>query len=121
MILKNTSQYPTDEVEHLVRVAVWGTRCQDVAICIKNSHRGYRGSAYPRVPRISPFYGQPGVRYLVTVGIGGEGEFPCDNLHFRMVRANTPTMTHAKEHLIGQNKQLQMLDSITLRNETEIA
>ena len=74
---KNTSQYPSSEVKWLVEFALDGMDTSDIAITVKNTRHTYRGMAYRGIPNISPAR-HSGARNLITIGIGGPGNFPTD-------------------------------------------
>jgi hypothetical protein len=75
MFIRNTSRYPTGEVEHLVRFATGDVDMRRVCVNVKNSHRyPYGGYAYLGVPKISN--APPSSEYLVTIRLGGLERFP---------------------------------------------
>lgn len=80
MYLKNTSRYPTDEVEVLLAYAADGFDLTAVAAHVKNSQHAYAGMAYPSVPRFARRNAHASARMLVTLRLGAPGKFPADNL-----------------------------------------
>lgn len=80
MRLKNTSKYPDDEVRHLVEFSMSGIRTARLQVNVKNARCAYRGRAYEGVPYMSPASSKATVDRLVTIGIGPESRFPCDNI-----------------------------------------
>jgi hypothetical protein len=75
MVVQNTSRYPTDEVERLVRFATGDLDMRRVCVNVKNSHRyAYGGYAYLGVPEISN--APTSSEYLVTLRLGAPDRFP---------------------------------------------
>jgi hypothetical protein len=75
MFIQNTSRYPTDDVERLVRFATADLDMRGVCVNVKNSHRyAYGGYAYLGVPEISN--APPSSDYLVTLRLGAPERFP---------------------------------------------
>jgi hypothetical protein len=75
LIIRNRSQYPTDEVRRLVRFGVRHLDMRGVCVNVKNArYTALRGRAYMGVPYISD--APPTADYLVTIGIGSEEHFP---------------------------------------------
>jgi len=79
---KITINYPKDEVERLIDFATEGIETHDVYFAVKNTKRTYRGRAYAFVPSISPASKIDGVRYLITLALGKESNFPCSSEHY---------------------------------------
>jgi len=78
MFLRNTSQYPNDEVRKLVDFARHGFNDKRVCINVKNCKtRRYGGTAYWCIPHISN--APKSARYLITVRVGKPKDFPCTN------------------------------------------
>lgn len=80
MRIKNTSQYPDDEVRKLVTFAMRGIDTTGVLVKVKNSRSAYRGMAYGNVPSMSPARKMKSVDRLITIGIGSPHQFPQDNM-----------------------------------------
>ena len=80
MRLKNTSKYPADEVRRLVEFGMRGVRTSRLQVHVKNCSAAYAGRAYESVPAISSARGKVTVDRLVTLRIGPETRFPCDNV-----------------------------------------
>jgi hypothetical protein len=76
MWVRNTSRYPADEVEKLVRYAADWLRGPRVCVNVKNLGPGrgsFRGRAYAGVPKISN--APRGATHLVTIGLGPPHSF----------------------------------------------
>jgi hypothetical protein len=98
MFIRNTSQYPTDEVEKLVRFAA-NRHHRRVCVNVKNSGDAYRGAAYNGVPSISN--APQTARYLITVCIGDRGRFPIDNYYsVKFKRVSPCTLNNWQEALV---------------------
>jgi hypothetical protein len=81
MFLRNNSRYDDDEVKALVHFAAKHLPIDHHGVCInvKNCLRGpFAGRAYDGVPVISD--APRSARWLVTIRIGIETEFPFDNV-----------------------------------------
>lgn len=90
MHFRNSSQYPTDRLKELLKVAAGSIDLGNVAVNIKSSprHRG-SGRAYSQLPYQSPLvHHKKRMRYLITAKLGAPQYFPCNNLHvnYRWVR-----------------------------------
>lgn len=80
MRIKNTSRFPDDEVRELVEFGMQGVRTARLAVNVKNATKtAYRGMAYEGVPCMSPASNLATVDRLVTISIGPDAKFPCDN------------------------------------------
>jgi hypothetical protein len=80
MLVQNTSRFPTDEVIELVEFATADVDMTAVCVNVKNT-RSYAcaGYAYDGVPEISN--APAGSRYLVTIRLGPDREFPSAMAH----------------------------------------
>jgi hypothetical protein len=80
MVIRNTSDYPTEEVRELVRFAARDVDMRRVCVNVKNvrSH-ATSGMAYWGVPLISN--APPSSEYLVTLRIGSPDRFPCEHVY----------------------------------------
>jgi len=78
MIIRNTSRYPTAEIEALIHFAAEGLNTAGVCINVRNGSGTIAGYAYSKVPRISN--APKSCKYLVTLRIGAPDKFPCDNV-----------------------------------------
>ncbi len=76
MRLRNTSQYPTEEVRKLVKWACAPIDMRRVCINVKNSSGSFAGRAYDYVPSISN--APASSEYLVTLRIGSPERFPLE-------------------------------------------
>jgi hypothetical protein len=75
VFVRNTSRYPTDEIDRLVRFGTSEIDMRRVCVNVKNSWRyGCGGSAYEGVPEISN--APPKSEYLVTIRLGPPEMFP---------------------------------------------
>lgn len=80
MRIRNTSQYPDEEVKRLVEFGFHGVADAGVVVNVKNSKRGYRGRAYHGIPSESPVANLRTACRLVTIGIGEPSQFPMNNM-----------------------------------------
>lgn len=80
LVIRNRSQYPTDEVKRLIRFAVKPLDMRAVCIHVKNANNcPYRGLAYRGIPgpAVESLQGvPPSSDWLVTMAIGAEDQFP---------------------------------------------
>jgi hypothetical protein len=75
MVVQNTSRYPTEDVQRLVRFATGDLDMRGVCVNVKNSRRyPYGGYAYLGVPEISN--APASSEYLITVRLGTPDRFP---------------------------------------------
>ena len=78
MIVKNTSRYPTDEVERLVAFAAKGTDSTDVEVHVKNSKWVFAGRAWHNIGRNRIINVSEGVNDLVVIRVGSPDKFPIE-------------------------------------------
>lgn len=94
MVIRNTSQYPTDEVRALVRFAVADLDMRRVCVNVKNDRRGSCGGmAYDGVPFISN--APPSSEYLVSLRIGSPERFPEEHVYPGKTDPRWPRVTLA--------------------------
>src|SRR5690242_14068927 len=74
MFVRNSSRYPTDEVEQLVAHGAWGIDTDDIEIHVRNSKGSFSGTAYFAKPRRLRLQSQ--TRWLVVARIGEPRRFP---------------------------------------------
>jgi hypothetical protein len=67
LLVKNTSPYPTIQVESLLHFAFVDVLHSGVEVHVKGSSRSYRGRAYDGIPRIANV--DDSARFLVTIGL----------------------------------------------------
>jgi hypothetical protein len=73
--VRNTSQYPTEEIRSLVRFATSELDMRGVCVNVRNNKRGaLAGRAYYSVPSFSN--APPNAEHLVTLRIGAPERFP---------------------------------------------
>jgi hypothetical protein len=69
MKLRNTSQFPIEEIRQLLRIATKGVSLSDTAIHTKNSAKKYAGRAYEVAPSTTTY------RRLMVVRLG-DNQYP---------------------------------------------
>jgi len=67
LLVRNTSPYPTIQVESLLHFAFTDVLNVGVEVHVKGSSRSYRGRAYDGIPRIANV--DDSARFLVTIGL----------------------------------------------------
>ena len=67
LLVRNTSPYPTNQVEALLRFAFIDVLHAGVEVHVKGSSRSYRGRAYDGIPTIANV--DDSARFLVTIGL----------------------------------------------------
>jgi len=77
LVIRNTSRYPDEEVEQLVRFGLSEIDTRGVCVNVKNARGARRGHAYNGVPSISN--APRGSQYLITIGIGPPEKFPFED------------------------------------------
>lgn len=102
--VRNTSQFPTQEVLALLEFGFHGLNLEGVQVNVKNSgNAAYKGRAYSMVPHESPYSRVQGVRRLITIGLGSPGWFPTTNLSTS--KKSLPAGTTYEEALAEKDRQ----------------
>ncbi len=101
MRIKNTSRYPTAEVERLVRFAAKGIGKSRVEIHVKNSRRVFAGRAWHiignnRIVNVAKY-----VDDLVVVRIGPPAKFPIEFSYPRLKTVPRYTIRDWKEAIVS--------------------
>jgi hypothetical protein len=74
VFVRNSSRYPTHEVQALVACAIEGTDAADVEVHVRNSKGRFSGTAHFARPRRLRL--QPSTRWLIVARIGSPDKFP---------------------------------------------
>ncbi|MBS7622269.1 hypothetical protein KEJ39_01160 [Candidatus Bathyarchaeota archaeon] len=87
MRIKNTSRYPTDEVEQLVRFASRGIDSSRVEVHVKNSKRVFAGRAWHNIGRNMVINVAEDITDLLVVRVGSPTNFPFEFSYPRLKTA----------------------------------
>ncbi len=101
MRIKNTSRYPTVEIERLVRFAAKGIGTSRVEVHVKNSTRVFAGRAWHNIGRNSVVNVADYIDDLIVVRVGPPAEFPIEFSYPRLKTAPKYTMRGWKEAVVS--------------------
>ncbi len=101
MRIKNTSKYPTAEVERLVKFAAKGVSTSRVEVHVKNSKRIFAGRSWHNVGSNRVIKVADYVDDLAIVRIGSSDNFPIVFSYPRLKTAPKYTLRNWKEAIVS--------------------
>ncbi len=100
MRLKNTSRYPTVEVQRLVRLAAKGVDSSRVEVHVKNSKWIFAGRAWHNIGHNSIVSVADDVDDLVVIRVGSPDRFPIEFQYPKLKTAPMYLISNWKEAII---------------------
>jgi hypothetical protein len=100
MRIKNTSRYPTVEIEQLVRFAAKGVGTSGAEVHVKNSRHVLSGGAWRLLERRDIVNEAKCVDYLVVIRVGLSAKFPIEYCYPRIKRAPRYTIENWREAIV---------------------
>jgi len=101
MRLKNTSRYPTVEVQRLVRLAAKGVESSRVEVHVKNSKWVFAGRAWHNIGHNNIVSVADDVDDLVVIRVGSPDRFPIEFQYPKLKTAPMYLISNWKEAIIA--------------------
>jgi len=101
MRIKNTSRYPTVEVERLVRFAAKGIESSRVEVHVKNSKWVFAGRAWHNIGRSKIINVALDIDDLVVIRVGSPNNFPIEFSYPRLKTAPRYVIRNWREAIVS--------------------